>query len=104
MDVLANALGSLDGKIRTTDVWTILEIEPRNRNQAHNEAMGAAMRELGWERQKRRFDGIVLNAYVKGDGAQPIYVFRDPVSRTVSVDRSPEVEGDRSKAYKDVPF
>jgi hypothetical protein len=35
--------------------------------------MGAAMRELGWERTKRRFDGKVRWAYVKGDGRTTIY-------------------------------
>jgi predicted P-loop ATPase len=107
LDVLDKDLGEfVEGKINSADVWTIVDIEPRHRTQQHNDAMGAAMRELGWERTKRRFDGKVRWAYVKGDGRTTIYALRDPVTRTVTVTAGEPENGDdlRSSRSRDTPF
>jgi hypothetical protein len=44
----------MQGKITLEDVWTILDIRPGQRTQKHNNDLGAAMKELGWEKKKLR--------------------------------------------------
>lgn len=55
--ILQIELGDKVGKIRAADVWEILNINPAQRTQDHNDRLGAAMRELGWDRVKLRFGG-----------------------------------------------
>jgi hypothetical protein len=108
LDVLAGALGELEGKIRCADAWMILGItEARFRTQAHNDAMGEAMRELGWRRQKSRFGKTVEWAYVKGDSAKMIFALLDPTTRSVTVAAGEaEVKEDDllSARWRDTPF
>lgn len=85
VEVLDTALGGLEGKIRSADVWVILGIEPHMRTSEGDNRMGAAMRELGWERKQRRYGRDPEWGYVKGNGQEPIAATRDPVTKDVSV-------------------
>ena len=60
-------LGDKVGKVRAADVWELLNINAAQRTQDHNDRMGAAMREIGWERMKLRFGGKTPEwAYARG--------------------------------------
>lgn len=65
--VLGKALGDRTGKIAAADIWDLTGIPPGQRTQEHNARLGEAMRELGWERTKLRFDGKPTWAYARGD-------------------------------------
>jgi hypothetical protein len=70
VDVLHRALGNCTGKLRVADAFLIGGIEPGKANQDQISRFGRAIRELGWERQRRRFDGSLQYAYVKGTAAE----------------------------------
>lgn len=75
---LAEALGDLEGKLRAVDAWELTGVQPGQRTQEHNARLGAALRRLGWERTKRRFDGGKPEwSYVRGEGDEPLVVRRD---------------------------
>lgn len=89
---LSDALEGKEGMVSAEDVWTIVGVLPGQRAQLHNERVGAAMRELGWLRTKRRFQGSEPRyCYVKGGTEDKLVV-------TIGRD-GPEVVAD-----KDVPF
>lgn len=70
-DLLHRAIGALNGKIRALDCWRIVGIEPGDANQDQNMRLGAAMKELGWERSKRRFGAQrTENCYVRGSAEE----------------------------------
>src|SRR5439155_17485756 len=100
IDVLDAALADRHGKIRSVDVWNILGVETGRQTPWENTRMGQVMKELGWTPIQRHFGiGRKESAYVKGTPAEQmaiIYVFRDPITRVVSVGYSPTAE--------DVPF
>ncbi|SDN90589.1 Predicted P-loop ATPase and inactivated derivatives [Lutimaribacter pacificus] len=68
-EVLSAALGDLTGKIDPALIWDIVGVEVGRRSQADNERLGALMRDLGWERAKRRLAAYETTrwAYVRGD-------------------------------------
>ena len=70
IDVLHRALGARTGKLRVSDAYLICGIEPGKANQDQITRFGRAIRELGWERQRRRFDGTLQYAYVKGTSTE----------------------------------
>jgi predicted P-loop ATPase len=47
----------MQGKIAVEDLWTLLDIKPAQRSQKHNEHLGDAMKQLGWERKSLRVGG-----------------------------------------------
>jgi predicted P-loop ATPase len=100
VDVLGAELGDKHGKIMSVDVWKILGVETGRQTPWDNTRMGQAMRELGWTPSQRHFGtGRKKSAYVKGTPVEQraiIYVFRDPITRVVSVRDSAPAE--------DVPF
>jgi predicted P-loop ATPase/phage/plasmid primase-like uncharacterized protein len=60
--------GHLCGKIRSEDVWRIVGVPVERRDQKTNERLGAAIRRLGFERDKLRFGGAVAeHCYVRGN-------------------------------------
>ena len=85
VDVIKQALSVWEGKIRSADVWKILDIDPRLRTPESDNRMGRAMRELGWARKQRRYGHDPEWSYVKGTGEKPIAVSRerDPVAKGV---------------------
>lgn len=69
--LLAAALGDRTGKVRAADVWKLLGIPAGQQTQEQNARLGDAMRELEWERTRRRFGGKGLEyGYVRGNRAQ----------------------------------
>lgn len=64
--VLDRALGDHVGKLRVDDAYRLAGIEPGKASQEQMERVGAAMRELGWDRKRKRFAGDLGYAYVKG--------------------------------------
>ena len=56
VSALAAYLGDVTGKIRSTDVWTMLDI-PLAQQSAMSKPVSNAMQELGWNRKKLRFGG-----------------------------------------------
>jgi predicted P-loop ATPase len=63
---LEAVLGTLQGKLAGTDVWTIVGVPMGQRNQQHNVRIGEAMRRLGWARAKRRFGHAPEWGWVRG--------------------------------------
>ena len=63
---VAAALGEQNGKISTTAVFALLRIPVQHRTQEHNLRVGEAMRELGFERKRMRFEGTLEYGYVRG--------------------------------------
>ncbi|TPE59470.1 hypothetical protein FJQ54_13360 [Sandaracinobacter neustonicus] len=71
VDSLAAALGDRTGKIRAADVWKLLGIPAGQQTQEQNGRLGDAMREIGWERARRRFGGKGLEyCYTRGNRTQ----------------------------------
>jgi Virulence-associated protein E-like domain/Bifunctional DNA primase/polymerase, N-terminal len=61
---------SLEGKITTEDLWTIVGLRPVQRTQPYCELLGAAMQQLGWEKTNLRV-GHGARAYHYVRGPQP---------------------------------
>ena len=89
VDVLHRALANRTGKLRVSDAYLICGIEPGKVNQDQISRFGRAIRELGWERQRRRFDGALQYAYVKGTTTErevELVVEYDPHLRSVRIE------------------
>lgn len=68
---LDEALGDQTGKIRTRDVWLIVGVPVDRRTPQHEQRVGEAMRELGFERKQGRFGGGGPEyAYLRGTKAE----------------------------------
>lgn len=68
--MLEAALGDHTGKIRSEDVWALVDLRGGQRTQHHNARIGDAMRALGWERTKLKFDGRNAHCYVRGSAEE----------------------------------
>lgn len=89
VDVLYRALGNRTGKLRVSDAFLICGLEAGKVNQDQIERFGKAIRELGWERKRRRFDGALEYAYVKGTTSErevELVVEYDPHMRSVRIE------------------
>jgi hypothetical protein len=69
-DLLRNATAGFDGKIFGADVWKLVRMPPDRRTQEHNGRLGQAMRDLGFEHTKLRFDGESRQGYARGDAKE----------------------------------
>lgn len=86
VDVLQRVLGNRTGKLRVSDAFLICGINPGEASMAHIARFGRAIRELGWERRRRVFNGYREYAYVKGNAAErevSLSVEYDPQMRSV---------------------
>lgn len=72
--ILANAVGDMEGKIDPLLIWNIVGVDTGRRTQADNERLGAVMRDLGWERRKRRLADYDTSkwCYVRGESKEEI--------------------------------
>lgn len=89
VDVLQRALGNRTGKLRVSDAYLICGLEAGKVNQDQITRFGKAIRELGWERKRRRFDGSLDYAYVKGTPTErevELVVEYDPHMRSVRIE------------------
>jgi hypothetical protein len=89
IDVLQRALGNRTGKLRVSDAYLICGLEAGKVNQDQIGRFGKAIRELGWERKRRRFDGTLEYAYVKGTATErevELVVEYDPHMRSVRIE------------------
>lgn len=80
VQTLAAVLRDLNGKLSAEDAWAIVDIPSGHRTQDHNARLGEAMRELGFERTKLRFDGLPTWCYARGEKwerGRKIAVWRD---------------------------
>jgi hypothetical protein len=70
--VLRRALGDCTGKLRRNDAWRLCELalELPELNHGQTERLNHAMRQLGWELQRGRFDERLQYGYVKGSPEQ----------------------------------
>jgi hypothetical protein len=85
-EALGIALGDFEGKIRAIDVWTILDIDPKHRKSIDANRMGTAIRDLGWERKQRRYDGGKPDwSYIKGPSEERVNVWRNREKRLLYV-------------------
>lgn len=70
-ELLEEHLGERTGKVRAQDVWAMIgKADAGRRSQDDMNRLGAAMRRLGWERSKRRFDGKVTICYLRGSDSE----------------------------------
>jgi predicted P-loop ATPase len=63
---IAARLGDLQGVMRTSIVWNLLEIPVGNLTQKHGTRVGAIMKELGWIHGQKKVNGKVLQVYRRG--------------------------------------
>jgi hypothetical protein len=70
VQVLGPVLADLNGKLRSEDAWTILDVPTGQRTQEHNARLGEAMKELGFERTRLRFDGRMTWCYARGSAEE----------------------------------
>jgi hypothetical protein len=91
--VLAAHLGHLEGKIRSVDVWEILNLRGAQLTQEANVRMSEAMKRIGWKRPNSagtaRFDGKLMSAFVRGDRSKTIGATRDRDLLWVGEEREP---------------
>ena len=64
--LLDRTLGGWTGKLRIEDAYAIVGIEPGKATKDQIDRLGRAIRKIGWERKRRRFDGVREYAYVRG--------------------------------------
>ncbi len=103
IDVLHRALDNRTGKLRVSDAYLICGLEPGKVNQDQIARFGRAQAgagqdicdtgralcDLGWERARRRFDGALQYAYVKGTAAEreiELVVEYDPHMRSARIE------------------
>lgn len=65
---LRDVLGDARGKIRVADALLVAGFE--RRTQLRAELVGLAMRQLGWERCRCRFDGSLESAFSRGSALE----------------------------------
>jgi predicted P-loop ATPase len=70
LDVLRAATAGFNGKIFGDDVWKLVRMPPDRRTQEHKARLGQAMRTLGFEHKKRRFDGESKWGYARGNAEE----------------------------------
>jgi predicted P-loop ATPase len=92
VDALHRNLGTWTGKIRISDAYLVAGIEAGKATQDQMNRFGQAIRELGWERERRRMGGERGYAYVRGEAGErerELTVEFDPLSRTVKIIAAP---------------
>jgi predicted P-loop ATPase len=88
--VLDRVLKGWTGKLRVDDAYAIVGIEPGKATKDQIDRLGRAIRKIGFERRRRRFDGEREYAYVCGTEQErevEIVVEVDWIARTVKLGR-----------------
>jgi Virulence-associated protein E-like domain len=115
LDLLRAATEGFNGKILGADAWKLVRMPPDRRTQEHNGRLGQAMRQLGFERTKLRFDGEPKWGYARGNakerekriycyddgfGCDPYCSYESPSERYKSAERELEEKLAREAAEK----
>lgn len=66
--LLRSALADANGKLRADDARRLAGFERRTRLRAH--VIALAMRDLGWDRGRYRFNGVLAPAYARGSSLE----------------------------------
>jgi predicted P-loop ATPase len=75
-EIVAEHLDGKEGKLTVADAWKIVGLGEAHRNQEHNRRLGDAMKKAGWSHGRRRLDGHLRYAYVKGESDRWLRVTR----------------------------
>jgi predicted P-loop ATPase len=75
-EIVAEHLDVKEGKLTVADAWKIVGVGEAHRNQEHNRRLGDAMKKAGWSHERRRRDGHLCYAYVKGESDRWLRVTR----------------------------
>ena len=83
IELIENELGNVQGKFLAYDIWSIVNVAPEQRTQAHNERISVAMKACGWRREKARFEKLGVKwAYVRGP--KPYKLIKSVTTATAS--------------------
>lgn len=107
LESLDHAFGAMEGSVLSSDVWKIVGRPEGYRTQGDNRRVGAAMKELKWERVKTSVQGFGPGShwvYRRGSHHSTIFVNRDPVTGEVSVDYTLPSQRDRDPDPDIYPF
>jgi hypothetical protein len=75
-EIVAEHLDNMEGKLTVEDAWKIVGVDEAHRTQEHNRRLGDAMKKAGWSHGRRRRDGQLRYAYVKGESDRWLRVTR----------------------------
>lgn len=96
--VIEQALdGYTTGRILSADLWNLLNIPTGQRTQEHNGRLGEAMRSLGWDRVKLRFNNKPVWHYAKGTAEERMILIRCERDMNGGANIYTESEDDRSR-------
>ncbi len=87
-ELLIEALGNMTGRLAVTDAWRIIGGPEHQRNSFDGAKLVECMREIGWERDIKKFGRLTKRCFVKGtedDRRHVVHVTRDPIDHSVSV-------------------
>jgi predicted P-loop ATPase len=96
VDALCRSLGNVTGKLRIADAYLAAGIEPGKATQDQMLRFGQAIRELGWERARRRIAGERCYAYVRGSETErevELWVEVDHLTKAVKISRASHAPG-----------
>lgn len=96
LSVLQEVLGDMNGKMRGSNVWTIIGVPVGQRTQEHNTRIGEVMRQLGWEKTKLRFGGQPEHCWVRGNA--------ELRSRVITIVTNGNIPVARYEGEEDSPF
>lgn len=116
-EILIEALGNMTGRLAVIDAWRVIGGPEYQRNSFDGAKLVECMREIGWERDIKKFGKLTKRCFVKGteyDRTQVVYVNRDPIDKSLSItgggapdreDGEPSiVEPAQTSDDNDVPF
>ena len=75
-EIVAEHLDSREGKLTVDEAWKIVGLGEAYKTQEHNRRLGDAMKKAGWSHGRRRRDGNLRYAYVKGESDRWLRVTR----------------------------
>ena len=94
-EILIEALGGMTGRLAVIDAWRIIGPNEQQRNAFDGAKLVECMREIGWERDIKKFGKLTMRCFVKGteeDRRKIVHVHRDPIDKSLSVSGGGEPE------------
>lgn len=102
-EVIESAIGSLNGKIRANDVWTIIGMPIDRRTTRDSTRVSNAMKQLGFRHASLRFSGDKAKGYCRGtpnEELEEIIAYRDRVDGALRV----QMKDARPPDDEEIPF